>query len=150
VLQAQIPPASRPEQNVPIELMHTVRMPAIETRVALPTAPVRPAPQAPAPKAAEPLVSDDLFAQIGARPAAPAVAAAASSAFDPMKTQKLDLDLNGDMGATQKIDVAAAQKADAGATRKLDPEAQVTQRLDDSIWRLQEARRILAGLPQKS
>jgi hypothetical protein len=25
----------------------------------------------------------------------------------------------------------------------------VTQRIDDSIWRLQEAKRILSGIPQK-
>jgi hypothetical protein len=133
VLQAEIPPASRPEQNVPIELMRTPRMPAAEARPA--AAPVRPAPPAPAPKAGEPLVSDDLFAQIGAKPAAPpppAAATPAAAAFDPMKTQKLDLDL------------------DLGAAPKPDAEAQVTQRLDDSIWRLQEARRILAGLPQKT
>jgi hypothetical protein len=126
VLQADIPPASRPEQNVPIELMQTTRMAAVETRpAAAPRAPVRASAPVPAPKAA-PMVSDDLFAQIGgARPAAP---------FDPMKTQKLDLDL----GAAH----APAPEPNA--------EAQVTQRLDDSIWRLQEARRILAGLPQKS
>ena len=41
---------------------------------------------------------------------------------------------------TQKIDPAAAPA---------EPNAEQTQRLDDSIWRLQEAKRILQGINQK-
>jgi hypothetical protein len=179
-LQAQIPPASRPEQNVPIELMHTTKMAAFEARS--PAAPSRPtADRAPAKVAAPsaapaaPMVSDDMFASIGStRPAEPA--------FDPMKTQKLpagaDRTQKIDVGTTQKMGAAQPPRAPDGDTTQqipaLDPayrpedtqildrgaaaarsvdekaaDAQVTQRLDDSIWRLQEARRILQGLPQK-
>jgi hypothetical protein len=193
-LQAEIPPASRPEQNVPIELMHTIKMSTFESR---PAAVPRPAPKSvpPAPAPAAPMVSDDMFASLAARPAEP---------FDPMKTQILpggaERTQRNDVGTTQKMDVGATQPMEAAkkprspegdrtqkmaaldpsykpeATQMLDgspkpfnaeetqilddkpgnpteaeknTDAQVTQRLDDSIWRLQEARRILQGLPQK-
>lgn len=154
-LQGEIPPAARLEQNVPIELMQTTKMAAFEAP--------RPVPK-PAPKAvvkaaspAGPMVSDDTLA----------------SAFDPMKTQRLDV--GGDR--TQRIpaldpafkpeetlilDAAAPPPAFKPEDTQIlddkpgippqaakDSDAQVTQRLDDSIWRLQEARRILQGLPQK-
>ena len=185
-LQAEIPPASRPEQNVPIELMQTTKMATFEAARPKPApAPAPPPAPAAAKPAAAPMVSDDMFASLGTpKPAEPA--------FDPMKTQKLPA--NADR--TQKLDVATTQKLDLGgdrtqkipaldpnfnpeatqilgaapAPKAFDPEdtqilddkpgapseaekaadAQVTQRLDDSIWRLQEARRILQGLPQKS
>jgi hypothetical protein len=53
-------------------------------------------------------------------------------AFKPEATQKLDLD-------------APASPAPPG---DLNPEA--TQRLDDSIWRLEEAKRILKGVKEKN
>jgi hypothetical protein len=52
--------------------------------------------------------------------------------FKPEATQKLDLD-------------APATPAQPG---DLNPEA--TQRLDDSIWRLEEAKRILKGVKEKN
>jgi hypothetical protein len=167
-LQAEIPPASRPEQNVPIELMQTTKMATFEAPKPKPPVAAPPKP------AAAPMVSDDMFASLGTpKPAEPA--------FDPMKTQKLPSNAE----RTQKLDINATQPMEAAKpvrspegdeTQKipaLDPnwkpedtqildrnpgapteaekaaDAQVTQRLDDSIWRLQEARRILQGLPQK-
>jgi hypothetical protein len=63
--------------------------------------------------------------------------------FRPESTQKIDASPN----TTQKIDPApnTTQKLDAAAA----PGAEQTQRLDDSIWRLQEAKRILQGINQK-
>jgi Dynamin family len=48
--------------------------------------------------------------------------------------------------ATQKMDPNPPTQPLEGAA----PDAEVTQRIDDSIWRLEEARRILKGIPQKS
>jgi hypothetical protein len=202
-LQAEIPPASRPEQNVPIELMQTTKMATFDARS--PAAPaVTPAKLAPAgsrPGAgtpsttSAPMVSDDMFAALGTpKPAQPAPGSTpAGASFDPMKTQQLpgnaDRTQKLDVGTTQKMETAKPQRAPDGDTTQkiaaLDPgfrpeetqildrgfkpedtqilegkpansteaekaaDAQVTQRLDDSIWRLQEARRILSGLPQK-
>jgi len=53
------------------------------------------------------------------------------------------LDPNYRPETTQKLDAAKPAEADA----PFDPEA--TQRMDDSNWRLQEAKRILQGIPQK-
>ena len=217
-LQAEIPPASRLEQNVPIELMQTTKMAAFDARS--PAGPVRPpADRAPAKARAQsappaaPMVSDDMFASFSAaKPAEPAPGLMpAGASFDAERTQELPpiadrtqkLPPNADRtqklppnaDRTQKLDVATTQKMNIGATQPmeaakpqrspdgektlkipaLDPsfkpeetqildaaaapadpteaekaDAQVTQRLDDSIWRLQEARRILQGLPQKS
>jgi hypothetical protein len=191
-LQAEIPPASRLEQNVPIELMQTTKMAAFDAprptqKAAQAVTPAQAGTQSPS----KPMVSDDTLA-----------AFAALKPFDPERTQELPesadrtqkLPPNADR--TQKLDVATTQKMNIGATQPmeaakpqrsadgdktlkipaLDPnfkpeetqildaappppagpadaektEAQVTQRLDDSIWRLQEARRILQGLSQKS
>jgi hypothetical protein len=153
----------RPEQNVPVELMQTTRMASFN-------APKPPAPQpaaAPppaAPKAPDtPLMSDDAFAHLAKpKPAAPP--------FDPMKTQKMGAT---DVQTTQRMDAAPGPettqkipKLDPAfkpeATQKIDPnpptvplegstysEAETTQRIDDSIWRLQEAKRILKGITPK-
>jgi len=61
-----------------------------------------------------------------------------------MKTQKLDATR---MEETQILD---AKKMETTAILDASPasNAEVTQRLDDSIWRLQEARRILQKLPK--
>jgi len=120
--------------------------------------PPAPRPAAPAPSQ-QPLVSDDLIAEIGGKPG-----------FDPMKTQKLDrsegertqkvrpLDPAFDPMKTQKLDatrmeetqILDAKKMETTAILDASPasNAEVTQRLDDSIWRLQEARRILQKLPK--
>jgi hypothetical protein len=132
-----IPPAD----DMPVEFMKTTRMPAVEARPA-PKAPPRPAePPQPAP---EPMVSDDLLASL----------AAPKPAFDPMVTQKLSpagertqpnapLDPDYRPDTTQKIE--AAKPADSATP--FNPET--TQRMDDSVWRLEEAKRILQGIPQK-
>jgi hypothetical protein len=65
-------------------------------------------------------------------------------AFKPEATQILDASHT----TTQKLDPQAT------ATQKLDPNASTsnaeqTQRLDDSIWKLQEAKRILQNINQK-
>jgi len=106
------------------------------------------------------MVADDLFAQISApKPAE----------FDPMSTQKLAPESE----RTQRIEPASPPaRAPEGdrtqqiaaldpsyrpdVTQKIPPapadsqgDAQTTQRLDDSIWRLQEAKRILQGIREK-
>jgi hypothetical protein len=83
--------------------------------------------------------------QAPARQAAPA--ARPVRAPDGDRTQKITaLDPGYNPEATQKLTTEQMEKT------AILPEdaagAQVTQRLDDSIWRLQEARRILQGLPK--
>jgi hypothetical protein len=158
---AVAPAVSRPQLDAPIALMGN-------TGAAKPSAPAAPAKAAPRPAPAaapaEPMVSDELFAQIGSgKPAAP---------FDSMATQKLAPESE----RTQPVDTAVLRpRAPDGdrtmqipaldpawnpeATQRIDPapapapapadDAQVTQRLDDSIWRLQEAKRILQGIGKK-
>ncbi len=64
-------------------------------------------------------------------------------AFKPEATQILD-----EPTTTQKLDPpgTTTQKLDPGASSS---SAESTQRLDDSIWKLQEAKRILQGINQK-
>ena len=57
--------------------------------------------------------------------------------FQPETTQRVDI--------TQKMD--AVPSPSAPLARSSDPE--VTQRIDDSIWRLQEAKRILQKITPK-
>ena len=80
---------------------------------------------------------------------------APSPAFDPMKTQKMDA---SQMEETQILDRARMEETQILDAKKMETtaildaapadNAEVTQRLDDSIWRLQEARRILQKLPK--
>ena len=150
-LAVDIPPSvARRELAEPIELMAGAV--AAQARAATPK-PAAPKPSAPA---AAPMVSDDLLAQFAAKP---------QPAFDPMKTQKLEPESE----RTQRIDpprVASSPDGDRTVQiPKLDPNyrpdatqpmesagepgAEATQRLDDSIWRLQEAKRILQGIGKK-
>jgi len=147
--EATIPPA----QPDLVEFMQTTKLSTFESPK--PAAPP-PAPKPPAPAPAAPLMSDDLFAQIAGSKPAPA------PAFDPMATQKLPPGAEKtqilDAQATQKLPPNAekTQMLDAQATQKLPPgaektqilpsDSEVTQRIDDSIWRLQEAKRILSGI----
>ena len=62
--------------------------------------------------------------------------------FHPESTQKIDTPPKPE--STQKLDVQAPSGPLAPST---NPET--TQRIDDSIWRLEEARRILQNIPQK-
>jgi len=151
--EATIPPA----QSSPVEFMQTTKLSTFE---ASRPAPPPPKPVAPPPPPAAPMVSDDLFAQIGGKPTAPA--------FDPLATQKLPPNaektqiLDGPQ-ATQRLNLEKTHILDAEEaqaqfqptkTQKLDnsatpADAEVTQRIDDSIWRLQEAKRILQGINNK-
>jgi len=63
--------------------------------------------------------------------------------FRPEATQKLD----APHVTTQKLDPNAAQKA--AEPNAPAPGAEQTQRLDDSIWKLQEAKRILQNINPK-
>ncbi len=177
------PPVARPELTEPVEFFRTTRMQAVVPAKSAPKpAPPRPAPS-PAP-AAEPMVSDDMFAQLGAaKPTQP-------PAFDPLKTQKLvaesertqriDPATLPDAERTQRLDAERTQRIEAArasaragdgdktmkiaaldpaykpnATQPLDaakpsgPDPEATQPLDDSIWKLQEAKRILKGIREK-
>jgi hypothetical protein len=75
----------------------------------------------------------------------------ARRAADGDKTQKIPkFDPSYKPGDTQQLEPSP----DATAIRKIEPPgasvAEQTQRLDDSIWRLQEAKRILQGVREKS
>jgi hypothetical protein len=72
-------------------------------------------------------------------------------AWNPEATQILD-----DPNATQKLAAPGpedTQQLDFTATQKVEPagpsDAEKTQRMDDSIWRLEEAKRILQGVREK-
>jgi hypothetical protein len=173
-------------------------------QAAAPAKPAAPRPAAPRPApapAAAPMVSDDMLAQLGAKPA-PGPQPSATG-FDPMKTQKLvaesertqriDPAALADAERTQRIDAERTQRIDAERTQRIDPERtqriepvraparaadgdktmkiakldpayqpgntqplegkgpdpEATQPLDDSIWKLQEAKRILKGIREK-
>jgi hypothetical protein len=159
-LAADPPPlAPRPEAHGTIELMKGKPAGLKAATPAPRTAPPRPPAPAAGPPAAPPagpMVPDDLFAQISAAKPAP---------FDSMSTQKL----TPESERTQRIDPASlpAPAPEGDKTQKiaaLDPayrpdatqkmpaaegDAETTQRLDDSIWRLQEAKRILQGIRGK-
>lgn len=64
--------------------------------------------------------------------------------FRPESTQKID----PSPATTQKIEPSpgTTQRLDAAGP---DPDAEQTQRLDDSVWRLEEAKRILQGVREK-
>jgi hypothetical protein len=69
---------------------------------------------------------------------------------DAERTQKIaPLDPNfrpeaAKVDSTQRLDAVKPPPPEPGAS-----EAETTQRIDDSIWRLQEAKRILQGIQQK-
>ena len=136
-----------PSETTPVEFMPAIAgaAPATPTVRVAPTPAPAPAPvaAAPAPQPQAPLLGDDLMAELGRKPA-----------FDPMATQKLPEGAD----RTQKLPDGAdrTQKLPDGAerTQRIEPplksaDPETTQKLDDSIWRLQEARRILQGLNQK-
>jgi hypothetical protein len=171
------PPTMRPQLEEPIALMAGMKG-AIPAPAVRPAAP-KPAP-APAAPSAAPMVSDDLLAELSAKPA-----------FDPMSTQKLPPEsdrtqklppgsertqrlppgaertqnLTPETERTQRIDAGRLPEGDRTqqipaldpayrpeVTQKIPPagsDAQATQRLDDSVWRLEEARRILQGVREK-
>jgi len=67
--------------------------------------------------------------------------------LDPSKMEETQILDRARMEETQILD---AKKMESTAILDGNPasNAEVTQRLDDSIWRLQEARRILQKLPK--
>jgi len=77
--------------------------------------------------------------------------------FNPDKTTKMNaVDPGFKPEATQKFGPETTQRmgtAGPETTQKIDPTAtpgpETTQPLEDSIWKLQEAKRILQGLNQK-
>jgi len=193
-LAEDLPPAvERSGLEAPIELMAGMK-PAPAPASVRPAAPKPPPmPASPPAPAAAPMVSDDLFAQLSAKPA-----------FDPMATQKLPPDsdrtqkLGPESERTQKLPPGSdrTQRLPSGSertqpvpsgsertqqlpsgsertqqlpsgsertqqlgpeterTQRIDPgtglpDPEATQRLDDSVWRLEEARRILQGVREK-
>src|ERR1700687_4287114 len=145
------PPLAASEQHVPVELMQTTTLATFAAPKPAPAAAPAPATEkaaAAAPNPAAPLISDDLFAQLGQAPA-----------FDPMKTQRLEPEVS----RTQRLDPPPASRLPEGdktqkipaldpsyrpdVTQQMDaaPGTEATQRLDESILRLQEAKRRLQG-----
>jgi hypothetical protein len=168
---AMAPP--RPEQDIPVELMQTTRLSTFEARMARPPA-AAPAPAvvpaaavAPVKAAAQstPMVSDDLMAALNAqKPSAAPPGPATTQKLPPgaERTQRLNTDGESTqriapidpafkpeatqiMEVTQKMDAAAPP----AAAPAVSSDAETTQRIDDSIWRLQEAKRILSGINPK-
>ena len=166
------PEATIPPAQVPPELMRTTKLSTFESA----RPPARPVPP-PAPKAPEtPLVSDDLMAELGAKQAAPAFDPMATQKLPPNADRTQRLPPNAEK--TQMLPAGAEQtqmlpgseprpafnpesteileEKEAHArfqpdrTQKMpEPGVEATQRLDDSIWRLQEAKRILQGINNK-
>jgi hypothetical protein len=86
--------------------------------------------------------------RLGAKPVVPEKPAV----FNPESTMKIQaLDPNFRPEATQKMDAMPPSGPDT--TQKIDPQAapgpESTQPLEESIWKLQEAKKILQGLKQK-
>ncbi len=164
------PPVARPELTEPVAFLKTTK---IEAQPAAKPAPKPAAPRPALSPAPAPMVSDDMLAQLGTpKPAAPVPGLQpAAASFDPLKTQKLVSDsertqrLTPESERTQRIEPARAADGDKtlrisaldpaykpGATQPLEvkaPNPEATQPLDDSIWKLQEAKRILKGIREK-
>ena len=173
------PPSARPELAEPIEFMKPGKAaPGAAARPAAPPKPA-PQPAAPRPAAQPMVSDDMFAGLAAPKPAAgdpgatqklpePFDALATQKlapAFDPMATQKLPPEAE----RTQRIEPARPHSPNSDKTQKipaLDPawrpeaaqpaaaqpaqsDAETTQRLDDSIWRLQEAKRILQGIGRK-
>jgi len=168
-----VPPAgARPA----VDMMATTKLSTFDVPKAAPAAPAPKAPPAKPAEPARPLVSDDLMAEMAniGKPGGPPPAANPSTTQklppgadrtqkmtnDEMeRTQKVTpLDPNYRPDSTQKLDPQTTQKLatqNPQSTQKLDaqgapsPDPETTQRIDDSIWRLEEAKRILSNIPQK-
>jgi hypothetical protein len=157
---AESPPAPTPSQEVPVDFMKTARVQAFDPSrstprpIPAPRAPSAPAPvSAPAPAAAsapkpapveKPLVADDAFAFLGngaetTQPVKPLekVAETTQRVPDAERTQQIPaLDPNFKPEDTQAMPAFAANPGTV-------PGGETTQRLDASIQRLQEAKRLL-------
>ncbi|MGH9671213.1 MAG: dynamin family protein [Terriglobales bacterium] len=168
------------EQVVPPELMQTTRLSTFDSRkLRTAAAAAAAAAAAQKPAAPAPMISDDLMAQVAGPKAAEdpqrtqkldpeqtlqLEAQKKAAAADGDKTQKIapldpawrpDRTRQLDAQTTQELKFSTTQKLDPGDTQKLEPGAadkgpSTTQRLDDSILRLQEAKRLLQNLPQKA
>jgi hypothetical protein len=130
----EIPPSTHTDHDQPIELMKTVVLDAAPNFAA---AAAR-APMRPAAPASQPMVSDDLMSQIGG---------AGNAAIDPSRMEQTQI---LDRARVEDAQVLDAKKMESTAILDGAPakNSDVTERLDDSIWRLQEARRILQKLPK--
>ncbi len=155
---SETPPIHRPEQELPVDFMQTARVPVFEPArtMAKPTPAAGPAgPSAgavPAPagtQSSAPLVPDDAFAFLNERQKTePAVETQDTQRLpDPADTQRIP-----DAERTQQIAPLDpnfrpdAPKIPAEANPGSIPGAETTQRLDLSIQRLQEAKRLLQKL----
>ncbi|APV49012.1 hypothetical protein BWI17_04540 [Betaproteobacteria bacterium GR16-43] len=162
-------PMPRPETTItPSEMMQAAGpgSPAPLAPSAMPAAP-KPAPAAkPAPVPAAPMVSDDFLSDIAALPGAPGAedTQRVEAPFEAMSTQRLAaMDPPADQQRTQRLPSAAGdrtvqipaldpnyrpdvtqQMPAPGTETEKDPST--TQRLDNSIQRLQEAKRLLQNL----
>jgi hypothetical protein len=69
---------------------------------------------------------------------------------DDRTIQTRRLDPNFKPEATQRLDLNPPTMPLAPKDGEVDPNPEATQRLDDSVWRLEEAKRILKGVKEKS
>ncbi len=164
---AESPPAHRPSQEeVPVDFMKTARVPAVPAfdplrtsprpmpAMAPPAAPAPPAvvQQKPQPVAEKPMVSDDAFAFLNTAEATQPVGEttqrlaakleddAKRVAEDGDRTQQIPaLDPGFRPDATQALPAAADENENPGTVTG----SETTQRLNLSIQRLQEAKRLL-------
>ena len=114
--------------------MKTVAPPGPESTQKLPAGAERTQRMMAPPPAEKPLTPEQMERTQKIKPLDPA--------FNPEATQQLP-DVTPQ--STQRLDIPS-QAAPAAPASK---EAETTQRIDDSIWRLQEAKRILQNIPQK-
>jgi hypothetical protein len=158
-------PAAGPARAAPVDMMATTKLSTFEGAPRV--TPAQAGPQSPK-KPAEPekpLVSDDLMAglaSIGApKPTAPAFDPSATQKLPPGADQTQKLPTSADrtqkltpeqMEQTQRIKALGPDDTHPGPAAPSAPAAgpETTQRIDDSIWRLEEAKRILRNIPQKS
>ncbi|MEP7260774.1 MAG: dynamin family protein [Usitatibacter sp.] len=144
------PPAAVPPKPAPAPApMDTQRLPAAHDQTQKLPPNILPAPQ-------KVLTAEQMERTQRIKPLDPA--------FNPEATQQLVPTPTppASVSATQRLDVQPTPPASVSATQRLDvqpvpgsaaqglTDAETTQRIDDSIWRLQEAKRILKNIPQKS
>ena len=140
------PPPPLEEPQVPVEFMQTTRLSTFEAaRVAPKPAPQTLAPLVtPAPAVAPaPMISDAMITAELAQPAS------AAEADKTMKLPAFDSRLYNPDGS-KKADAEPAPKFEPDKTQEMHSDAETTQRLDESIYKLQEAKRLLQGVTQKS
>lgn len=140
------PPPAHPPLEAPIQFMKPKAAPAgatPETDAKPAAAKPVPVPPAGAPAAEQPLVSDDLMAELARIPSPnrddPTTTQPAPRRDDPTTTQPLSPRPERAQPVAEPSAVAPANESRPAAPPGAQP-------LDDSIWRLQEAKRILQGI----